>query len=345
MKKDQTEAFAKKVFFIIAALGLVALFIYLSHILLLIFGAVLTAVTLRALAKPIETKTHVSTHWSLAIVVIGLTIGLLLTSLLVGSIVFSQLDELSTQTANSWQNLRSTITQYHFGDKLVSEIESFKGNGVLAKIPLAAFSVLGSLANFLIVIVCGVFIAAEPQLYRQGLLKLFPEKTREKVGAALLLSGNALTLWFKGKLISMACIGILVTIVLSILGIPSAFAIGLIAGIGEFIPYIGALISTIPAIMLALMEGPEMVLWVILAIVAVQQLQGNLIMPLVQQRMVSLPPAVTIFSFLIMGFLFGLPGILLAEPLTVFVYVMVKKLYIRDVLGENTKIPGEKARR
>jgi predicted PurR-regulated permease PerM len=142
----------------------------------------------------------------------------------------------------------------------------------------------------------------------------------------------------------MACIGILVTIVLSILGIPSAFAIGMIAGIGEFIPYIGALISTIPAIMLALMEGPEMLLWVILAIVAVQQLQGNIIMPLVQQRMVSLPPAVTIFSFLIMGFLFGLPGILLAEPLTVFVYVMVKKLYIRDVLGEKTKIPGEKFR-
>jgi predicted PurR-regulated permease PerM len=107
---------------------------------------------------------------------------------------------------------------------------------------------------------------------------------------------------------------------------------------------IGPIAGAVPAVLLALGMGGGTVLWTILLFVAVQQVESNVIMPIVQKQIVELPPALLLFSVIAVGLLFGVVGVLIAAPLTVVLYVLVKQLYIRETLGEHTEVPGEATR-
>jgi predicted PurR-regulated permease PerM len=125
-------------------------------------------------------------------------------------------------------------------------------------------------------------------------------------------------------------------------GLPGGWAIGLIAGVAEFVPYLGILVAVIPATVLAFGQSTETGLWTIAILIAVQQLQGNLVMPLLQNRMVDLPPAVTIFGIVAAGILFGIPGVLLATPLTIVVLVLVRRLYLHEEKQEVLTSAGDR---
>jgi len=120
-----------------------------------------------------------------------------------------------------------------------------------------------------------------------------------------------------------------------------AFALGLIAGLLDFVPLIGPIVAAVPTLLLALSISPTTALWTGGLYLVVQQIEGNILSPLVQQRAVDLPPALLLFALLGFGSLFGAPGVILAAPLTVVVYVMVKRLYVREALGTPTNVPGE----
>ena len=119
-----------------------------------------------------------------------------------------------------------------------------------------------------------------------------------------------------------------------ILGIPVALALGIIAGITNVIPYIGPFLGGTPAVLFALTQGPREALYVLILFIVIQQLEGNVIMPLIQRRAAGLPPVMTIFGVIGFGVLFGLPGVLVAAPLMVVAMVLVQRLYIEDVLGD-----------
>jgi predicted PurR-regulated permease PerM len=139
----------------------------------------------------------------------------------------------------------------------------------------------------------------------------------------------------------MVVVGLLTGIGLWLIGVPSALALGLLAGLLEFIPFAGPIIAAIPAVLLAMVVGPEVALWTVALYVGIQQIEGNVLQPLLQQYAVELPPVVLIFSLLGFGMLFGTLGIILAAPLTVVSYVLVKRLYVQEALGTATPIPGE----
>ena len=148
----------------------------------------------------------------------------------------------------------------------------------------------------------------------------------------MLESERALRLWLKGQAIAMVVVGLLTGIGLWALGMPSAFALGLLAGVLEFIPFAGPIIAAVPAILLALAVSPELALWVMLLYFAVQQFEGNLLTPLVQQYAVDLPGVVLLFSLIGFGTLFGTLGVILAAPLAVVTMVLVKRLYVIETL-------------
>jgi predicted PurR-regulated permease PerM len=125
------------------------------------------------------------------------------------------------------------------------------------------------------------------------------------------------------------------------IGLPAALALALLAGLAEFVPLIGPVVAAIPALLIALAEGWQTALWTLLLYLAIQQVESNLIMPLVQHRVVSLPPAVALFAVVAFGLLFGSLGVLFATPLAVVIFVAVKKLWVRETLGEPTELPGE----
>ena len=157
----------------------------------------------------------------------------------------------------------------------------------------------------------------------------------------MLESERALRLWLKGQAVAMVVVGLMTGLGLWALGMPSALTLGLLAGVLEFIPFAGPIIAAVPAILLALAVSPELALWVTLLYVAVQQFEGNVLTPLVQQYAVDLPGAVLLFSLIGFGTLFGTLGVILAAPLAVVTMVLIKRIYVIETLDTPTPIPGE----
>ena len=215
------------------------------------------------------------------------------------------------------------------------------GGGVMSNMSAIATSVGAALADTLLVLFGGIYLAARPDFYRSGIIKLVPQSGRALTAEALDDSGRALRLWLLGRLVSMTVVGILTGFGLWLIGVPSALTLGLLSALLEFIPFIGPIIASVPAILLALLIGPEEALWTAGLYLIVQQIEGNLLEPLVQQRAVELPPALLLFSLVAGGLLFGMVGIIFAAPLLVVTYVLVKRLYVREALNTKTPIPGE----
>lgn len=214
--------------------------------------------------------------------------------------------------------------------------------GVLRRIAGFGVVVVDALSAFVLAVIGGAFLAADPRLYRRGLVKLLPESQHARVEDALETSGRALRQWLLAQLIAMAMVGVLVGLGTWLIGLPSPLALALFAALVEFVPVIGPIVGAVPALLLALTQGGGAFLWTLLLFVAIQQVESNLIMPLVEKRMVQMPPALLLFSVVAVGAVFGLPGVILAAPLTVLAYVLVKKLYVRQTLGEETDVPGER---
>jgi predicted PurR-regulated permease PerM len=141
----------------------------------------------------------------------------------------------------------------------------------------------------------------------------------------------------------MVMIGALSMLAVWLIGLPSPLALGLIAGIAEFIPYVGPIISAIPAILVAATQSLDAVIWTVVAYTLIHQAEGHLVMPFIQRHMVFIPPAVILLGIVAIGALFGAQAIPLASPLAVLIFVLIKKLYVRDTLGEDSPIPGEKS--
>jgi predicted PurR-regulated permease PerM len=192
-----------------------------------------------------------------------------------------------------------------------------------------------------LVIVGGIFLAVEPQIYRRGLEKLAPEPARSRIGQAMDDCWTALRLWLLARLATMALVGLITGIGLWLIGVPAALTLGLLAGLLDFIPFVGPIIAAIPAVLLALASDPTTALWVVGLYLLVQQIEGNVITPIFQRRAVELPPALLLFALVSCGLVFGIAGVIFAEPLTVVLYVLVKRLYVRDALHTPTSIPGE----
>ena len=154
--------------------------------------------------------------------------------------------------------------------------------------------------------------------------------------------------WLAGQLIAMTLVGALTGVGLWLVGVPSAFALGLIMGLADFVPFIGPIFAAIPIILIASTQDPQAVLWSIGILLVVQQIESSLIVPLVAGRLVSLAPAVGLFSVIAMGILLGPLGLLFGFPLAVLVDVAVRRLYVLDGLGEPVEIlgkPAEKSQR
>lgn len=323
-------------------LGIVLLFWQLRELLILAFGAVLVSVTLTVIATPIAKMLHLPRSIALLIAVL-LLVGTLAVAIgLFGQEVVIQASVLQQKLPEAWQAIMSRLDGWGLDGTLAQWFESIKANGGIASsLSGIAIFVGNGLADTLLVLAGGVYLAAEPNLYRDGLIKLIPAKGRKLGAEALDDSSRALKLWLRGQLVSMILVGLLSGIGLWLLDIPSALALGLIAGILEFIPYVGPIVSALPAMVLALAISPEMAFWVAILYVIVQQLEGDVIQPLVQEHVVDLPPALLLFSIIAGGLAFGMAGVIFAAPLTVVIYVMVKRLYIREALHTDTPIPGE----
>jgi predicted PurR-regulated permease PerM len=153
--------------------------------------------------------------------------------------------------------------------------------------------------------------------------------------------GFTLRWWLIGRLMDMTLVGVLSGVGLWLLGIPLALSLGILAGLLNFIPNIGPLLAAVPAVLLALTEGAPQALYVIILYMGIQSLESYLVVPLIQKKLISMPPVLIFIAQLSMALMFGVLGLLLATPMAAVLLVLVKMIYIEDILGEEIDVDGE----
>lgn len=333
--------FARRLFAVAALLVAALAMWYLRHLLLLVFAAILFAVALRGIASIVTRGTRVGD--GPAFVVAAATSALLITLFftVLGTQLLNQLAQLWEQLPQLLSPIEGWLGIGDVGEWLAERAEVMISEANLMS-RIAGFSgwAAALLGNLVLVAVAGLYVGYRPGLYVGGLLLLFPSTVRGRAAETLDVLGAALRRWLLGQIVSMLMVGMLTFAGLWALGIESALALGFIAGMLEFVPFVGPVLAAIPALAIALAVDTTTALWVLLLYVAIQQLEGNVINPLIQQRAVSLPPALTLFGLLAFGVVFGPLGVLLATPLTVVCLFLVKKLWVHDALGEPLGMPG-----
>ena len=329
---------------VVLALAALALFLWrVLDVLLLGFASVLVAILLRALAEPLVRRAGLSWPLALGAAVLAVLAVLGGALWLFGAEIAAQMTQLVDQLPRAWAGLRAVLQRSQLGAMLLSSFQEAGPNlaPLLDKLTRLTAATSGALLGLLLVAFGGVYLAANPALYRRGLLKLFPRAARAELEGALDDGAQALRLWLLGQLAVMVSVGLLTGLGLWLLGLPAPLALGLIAGLAEFVPYVGPIVSALPGVLLGLSAGPDMGLYALLVYVVVQQLEGNVITPLVARRVLELPPALVLFSVVALGLVFGPLGLVLAAPLTVVLTVAVARLYVRDTLHTPVQVPGE----
>jgi predicted PurR-regulated permease PerM len=199
--------------------------------------------------------------------------------------------------------------------------------------PFLSSTVTVVLGVFL-VMVLSIYIGADPELYHRGLMHLFPHASRARVGVVLSRVAMVLRKWLVTQCVAMVVIGVATTVALLLLHVKAAFALGVIAGLLEFIPTIGPILSALPGIAMGVVDSPQKALSVTLAYLVIQQLEGHLLIPMLMKEGLDLPPALTIVAQGVMALLFGFLGLLIAVPLLAAVLVFVKLLYVEPIIGD-----------
>lgn len=332
------SVFIRRTLIVASIIALFGLAWLLREVLLMVFGAVVIATLFRALAG-LYRRLHLPEGIALGLSVLTVFAVIGTAAALFGAQLMSQAEDLTKAVPQAWNGVKSSL------QKLGIPADVFQaggaGSGFTSKAGNVAVSLSSGLADALLIVVGGIFLAASPGLYRTGAVKLVPEERRGQVASAIEASGTALRLWLKAQLLTMALVGTVTGLGLWLIGVPSALALALLAALLEFIPFVGPIAAAVPAVLLAAAVDPQTALLTVGLYVLVQQLEGYVFSPLIQQWAVDLPGALLLFSLLACGTIFGALGIIFAAPLTVVIYVMVKKLYVREALDTATPIPGE----
>ena len=308
--------------------------------LLLIFGGILLAVLLRGLGDTLSSYTRIPERWAVWVVVVALAALIGAGATYLSGEIGEQFNELGRSLTKLWDQVRGFLEQYGWGEQVLSilgdpQVTAEKA-GALAKL---FAGILGGVSGLVISIFIGLYMAADPTLYRRGFVRLVPIRYREHVADILDQLHDTLRGWLLGTLAVMIVVGTVTTLGLWALGIPLALALGIIAFLLEFIPYVGPIIAALPALAIAAGVGPREAMFVLLLYWAIQSIEGYVLSPLVYQRSVDIPPMLTISAQVVLGSLLGVIGIIFATPLTACAIVLVQRLYVEDALGDKLERP------
>lgn len=316
----------------------------LAKVLLVLFGSVLFAILIDSMTRALCRVLPIPRTPTLIVTVL-LVLGVLGgTVWLMGPGITEQLAQLSAKLPEALGTLKAWLAERVWGAGLAEQIDGLKaaGAGSVERVTQALASVAATATYTVLIVIIGFYLALDPRRYVDGFMHLIPRTSRAAIKTVLAALRRSLGWWLIGRGASMLVVGALITLGLWIIGMPLALSLGFIATLLCFVPYIGPVLAAVPALLLALTEGMQMVALVALVYWIVQFLETNFITPLIEDRAVSLPPALTIATQLVMGTLVGLAGLLVATPLLVCLIVVVQVLYIRGALGVDVPVLGSK---
>lgn len=327
---------------LVACLAAAALLWYAADAVVGIFLAVLFGIFLSGAASWLRRRREMSRRVAVSLVM-ALSLGVIGgTGATLGLMIADQVGELVDTVPKGVARVRKAVED-NPGLKRVADLikpkrgEAGGGGGgpgaasAATAAGAAAYKVLHLGVAFFLVLISGIFLAYEPELYTRGLLSLVPRRSRGRAAEVLDELYRTLWQWTLGRLAVMAIVGVSHVGLYWAMGLPSALSLGLITGILTFIPNLGPTLAAVPAVMVALSKDPKLALWVLVAHAFVQTAEGYLVTPIIQQRLVDVPPFVANASLLVFGMTMGSAGLLVAAPAAAAGIVLVRMLYVEPV--------------
>ena len=323
--------FVQRVLFCLLAVAGAFLAFKLLALWLLIFGAILIATVLRALAEPLIKYARFPPAVAVLTVFVAVLAFISVTFYLFGRELVDQAAIVSAQMPAAVKVIQAKLQATYVGRAIQGQIASLgsQASGALSNLPIIASNVAASMAELLVATIAGITLAIQPGRYRDGVVLLFPTRHHEKLRDGMNAAGQALRGWFTAQFIAMVIVGTLIGVLLSsVAHLPSAVALGLLAGIAQFVPLVGQVVSTACGLLLASVLGWPAMAWTLAIYFGVAQLEANLISPYVQRRINEIPIVLSLFAVIGFAGLLGPLGVLYAMPITVVLYTLVRKVYI-----------------
>lgn len=290
-------------------------------ILMLLFAAIVVAVLMTAIVDWLKEKLKLKQGVAFALILFVTTVLVAFTLWLTGPNIIDQFANLQQDLPQAVHQLIARVNAYGWGRWLLAQWSGYSQlsgsvTSALTRIGGIVVSTATVLAGIVLVAIVGLYLAAEPQVYFSGIQRATPKQYRATLNACAANAVRNLRWWVLSQMLSMTAVGIIVALGLWALGVPLAGTLGVIAALLTFIPNVGPILSVIPAGLLALAISPTKGLLTIMLFLLVHFLEGNVITPLLERRIVRLPPALTMSAQLLLAVVAGPLGLALAAPLT-----------------------------
>lgn len=314
-------------------------------VVLILFISVLFAIMLHSLADLLGRYSGIGETWSLLVVVLLLLLLTVVGGWLLVPRIATQTEQFRQQWPESLASFRERMNGTPWGNWLLQQVietDQFlpKPQAILSRTAGAATSAFGLMGVLLVVCFVGLMLAAQPQAYQQGFLRLIPLSQRARGKTILGEIGSSLKWFLTAKAVAIVVVGVLTGLGLSLLGVELAATLAIVAALLTFIPNFGPIISAVPAVLLGLMHSPMTALWVVVLFIAVQLIESYLVTPLIQYRALSLPPVLVIAAQLAASVWMGVLGLVVATPLLIVAIVLVRNLYLKGMLQEGASASG-----
>lgn len=336
----------------IGSVGLLWFLWTVGYAVLLIFAAFLVAVALDTVARLLSKITGLSRHPAVIAVltIMALLFGAVTT---LGTMnVASQAGRLQNQVAQSIDQIQAKMQHYQIAAELFGHSGNSQsgssgssssyslGEQLTSELSSALTVTVTSLTDLFVVLIIGIYLALAPNLYYDGLLRLFPPARQQRADMIAHEATDAVRRWLTGRAISMSLVGLGSLAGLWVIGIPFPISLALLAGLLTFIPYLGALVSAIPALLIAGLHGIWPMFYVGALYLMLHIVEGYLLAPLIQRRAASIAPAFLLSVQVLGGASAGVLGIALATPIALSIAVIIQLSYVQDVIGEEPHLPG-----
>ena len=313
--------------FVAAAVAAGVVLWLLSDIVVVVFASALLAVILHGSADLLHRKTRIPYWASLLAVVV------LILAAFAGLVVYAgpgladQVEQLRKALGGQVHSLHDRLAAYPWGNTALDQVPKFLGgnkenapasmpSGVAGTVANAFSAIFGLFGTVVVIVIAALYLAATPSLYVDGMLRLVPVQRRHQASKLCRVAGKALWSWSVGQAVDMLFVGILSAAGLWLIGVPLALVLGVIAALFNFVPYIGAIVGSVPGIIIAFSLGTSTGLETLGLYLAIQAFEGNVMAPLIQKHAVDLPPGLTILSQTAFGSILGIPGLIFATPMT-----------------------------
>jgi predicted PurR-regulated permease PerM len=317
-----------------------------------LFVAVLLAVYLSAVTDVLERRLHLARPLGLAIAVVATLVIVVGMGALILPPVIDQTQSLISGLPKTLTDIQNVLAEWAQQYPVVRRTElADPQSGLVARLINDATTFLqGAVLPYLraggklfiegaSVVVMALYLARQPDVYRNGIISLVAPTHREVAGRILDDAGATLRAWVVGQLLAMLVLAVLTALGLSILGVPYWLAFGIFTGLVAVVPFFGTLVSTVvPALFVVGTGNWLQVVAVLLLGVVVHLVEANLVAPLIMERKVALPPVLTIASVLIMGTLLGVVGLVVAVPILAVTFVVVRHVLHGEVYGDTSHL-------